>query len=157
MITFLMSKKTHVKWDFLLYVLGRGGISKRWRRWIFYCVSTVSSIFINSSPSGFFESSRCSRQGHPLSPMLFVIVMEAIIRMIDCVNGGCISGFSLGTSQHNPLTVSHLLFADDTILCDANFDQIVHLCHVLKWFEVGFGLNVNLSKSELVPVGMFLI
>ena len=50
--------------------------------------------------------------------------------------------------------VSHLLFADDTLIfCDANIDQILILRMVLIWFEAMSGLNVNLGKSELVAVG----
>lgn len=41
------------------------------------------SILINGSPNGLFESSRGLHQGDPLSPMLFVVVMEVWGRMIE--------------------------------------------------------------------------
>jgi hypothetical protein len=45
------------------------------------------------------------------------------------------------------------LFADDTlILCDADFDQICNLDHILLCFVAILGLKVNLQKSELVVV-----
>jgi hypothetical protein len=31
----------HVNWDFLLYLLRRCGFLEKWRRWIFFCLSTV--------------------------------------------------------------------------------------------------------------------
>ena len=38
----------HVSWDFLMYMLQRCGFSKKWRKWIRYCISTVKfSILIN--------------------------------------------------------------------------------------------------------------
>ena len=52
------------------------------------------------------------------------------------------------------LSISHLLFANDTIVfCDAERDQILHLCMVLACFEAMTGLGVNMGKSELVLVG----
>ena len=65
-------------------MLERSGFSAKWRQWIFFCLSIVCfSIFINSSPCEFFGSSRGLRQGDPLSPLLFVLVMEAFGRMLD--------------------------------------------------------------------------
>ena len=70
------------------------------------------------------------------------------------VHEGHLSGFSVGASSGRSLMVSHLLFADDTLIfCDANIDQILILRMVLIWFEVVFGLKVNLDKSKLVAVG----
>ena len=77
----------HVSWDFLMYMLQRCGFSEKWRKWIRYCILIVKfSILINGSPSDFFGSSRGLRQGDPLSPLLFDIVMEALSR-IGC---GCL-------------------------------------------------------------------
>ena len=76
-------------------MLERCGFSDKWRQWISFCLSTVRfSILINDTPHGFFRSSRGLRQGDPLSPLLFVLVMEAVGRMLDkAVHEGCLSGF----------------------------------------------------------------
>lgn len=52
------------------------------------------------------------------------------------------------------LVVSHLLFADKTLIfCDTDLDQLLLLRMVLIWFEAVSSLKINLGKSKLVPVG----
>ena len=52
------------------------------------------------------------------------------------------------------INVSHLLFADDTIIfCEARQDHITYLSWILVWFEAASGLRINLAKSEVIPVG----
>ena len=77
-------------------------------------------------------------QGDPLSPLLFVLVMEAVGRMLDkAVHEGHLLGFHVGDSTRRSLVVSHLLFAVDTLIfCDANLDQMLILCMVLIWFRL---------------------
>jgi hypothetical protein len=80
--------------------------------------------------------------------------MEALSCMMKrAADGGFLTGFSVG-SQDNTMAVSHLLFADDTlILCGAASDQVWYLRGVFIWFQAISGLKINLGKSELVPVG----
>jgi hypothetical protein len=147
----------HVDWNFLIYMLRRCGFGERWCMWIKHCISTVRySVLINGVPSGFFGSSRGVRQGDPLSPFLFVLVMEAFSRMLGAfISRGLISGFTVGSSEPNRVNVSHLLFADDTLVfCEANESQIRHVGALLVCFEAVAGLKVNLSKSALIPVGL---
>jgi hypothetical protein len=146
----------HVDWNFLLYLLRRCGFGEKWCLWIKQCISTAQfSVLINGVPSGFFGSSRGVLQGDPLSPFLFVMVLEAFSKMLGAVTSkGLISGFSVGSNEQNWVVVSHLLFADDTLVfCGANDSQIRHIGALLVCFETVLGLKVNLSKSTLVPVG----
>ena len=72
-------------------------------------------------------------QGDPLSPLLFVLVMEALGRMLDkAVLEGRMSGFSVGNLEGRSMAVSHLLFADDMLIfCKADLDQILILRMIL--------------------------
>ena len=88
-----------------------------------FCISTVRfSIMINGTPKDFFRSSRELHQGDPLSPLLFAIFMEALSRMLDdAVLARHISSFTVGTETNTPLMVSHILFANNTLIfCDAS-------------------------------------
>ncbi|RVX19302.1 Transposon TX1 uncharacterized 149 kDa protein [Vitis vinifera] len=70
------------------------------------------------------------------------------------VDGGFISGCSIQGRGGMELNVSHLLFADDTIIfCEARQDHITYLSWILVWFEAASGLRINLAKSEVIPVG----
>ena len=81
-------------------------------------------VLINGAPCGFFENYRGLRQGDPLSSLLFVVVMEVVSKMMDkAVTEGRLSGFSVGTSTGDHLQVTHLVFANDTlVMCDADID-----------------------------------
>ena len=121
------------------------------------CISTVKfSILLNSSPSGFFGNSRGIWQGDPLSPLLFDIFMEGLSSMLDVVaTTSQFSGFSIGNTAGNSVMVSHLLFANDTLIfCDANPTQIASLRAILARFEKVSSLRINLGKSELVSIGV---
>jgi len=109
------------------------------------------SVLVNGSSTGFFSRSQGLRQGDPLSSLLFILVMEGLGRMISvAVNGGLLSRFSMGTW----VDISHLLFADDTLIfCGAEPYQFCNMRSLFLLFEAMPGLKTNLAKSELVSVG----
>ena len=108
----------HVSWDTLFYFLERMGFGDQWRSWLKACITIVHfSILDNGSPAGFFGSSRGLRQGDPLSPLLFLLIMEVLNRILKKTeDDGLIQGFHVGPTNSTGIRISHLLFADDTIL-----------------------------------------
>ena len=73
----------HINWRFLLSILEKIGFGPKWRNWIFFCISTVRmTVLVNDTPTEFFSTFRGLRQGDPLSPYLFVLIMEAFSSLI---------------------------------------------------------------------------
>ena len=80
--------------------------------------------------------------------------MEVLTRML-CRNEGMgwISRFSVGNGFDNGFMISHLLFANDTILfCIAKREKLLYIRMVLTSFVVFMILKVNVSKNAMVHV-----
>lgn len=51
------------------------------------------------------------------------------------------------------MVVSHLQFADDTILfCNNNREEVANIKRILRCFQLMSGLKINFSKSSLCGV-----
>ena len=133
----------HINWSFLLKVLHKMGFGIKWVKWIRWCIFTPSfSVLVNGSSTGFLKSSRGLKQGDPLSPYLFVLGMEALSILLDkAVCGGYISGHTFKGRNGSEVTISHLLFVDNTLIfCKDSVDQLSFLGWTLAWFEALLGV-----------------
>ncbi|XP_052111685.1 uncharacterized protein LOC127743072 [Arachis duranensis] len=141
-----------VKRSFVDIVLQKIEFGRRWRAWVMECVTTASiSVLINGSPSKPFKMERGLRQGDPLFPFLFVLVVDVLHRMVgEAVRIGRIFPLVVGRDS---VELSHLQFADDTILFyPPENETMKNYKWLLRWFELMSGLSINYEKSSLIPI-----
>ena len=76
-----------LSWSYMREILRAYGFNHNWIRWVMSLVTTTNfSILLNGTPSRTFTPSRGLRQGDPLSPFLFVLMMEGLGRVIKVAN-----------------------------------------------------------------------
>ena len=100
-----------------------------------WCVSTTSfSILVNGSPTGFFRNSRGLRQGGPPLSLSFCDWYGGAKLFIETSSGYYLSGSKIAERGGVEMSISHLLYANDTLLfCEANKDKLKFLSWILMW------------------------
>ncbi|GKD28734.1 RNA-directed DNA polymerase, eukaryota, partial [Tanacetum coccineum] len=142
-----------VRWDFLDNVLDAFGFGSKWRSWISGSLSAgMASILINGSPTSEFQFYRGLKQGDPLAPFMFILVMESLHLSFNKVTeAGLFKGLKLDSS----LSISHLFYADDAVFIGEWSDlNITRILHILYCFSIASGLKINLLKSHILGVGV---
>lgn len=117
--------------------------------WVEACISSpMFSIVINGELQGFFQGNRGLRQGDPLSPYLFLLVMEGFTGLLQ-YRAKQSEGFVFHPKCRS-LNITHLIFADDLFVlsgADARSFQLV--ADALSDFFHFSGLQPNLQKSSI--------
>ncbi|KAL2237566.1 UNVERIFIED_CONTAM: hypothetical protein Sindi_0948300 [Sesamum indicum] len=114
------------------------------------CVTTASfSIGLNGNPHDFFAGARGLRQGDPLSPYLFVLIMEVFHMGLQQTIEQ-----DMQFSYHwkcEPTSIFQLGFADDLLLfCTVDLDSLRVLKMGLDRFADWSGLRLNIHKSHVI-------
>ncbi|CAL1374667.1 unnamed protein product [Linum trigynum] len=138
-----------VDWECLDAILLAYGFADKWRGWIRSCVQTVRfSLLMNGSPTEKFQPSRGIRQGDPISPLLFILMSNALSFLIDkAVDKGEIQGIKLNP---NCPRISHCLFADDTVIFGkASVKEVDHIQRILMNYGGITGQEINADKSSI--------
>ncbi|GKD32458.1 RNA-directed DNA polymerase, eukaryota, reverse transcriptase zinc-binding domain protein [Tanacetum coccineum] len=145
---------TTSSWKYLDHTLDSLSFGYTWRSWIKSCLSSSrASILVNGSPTSEFSINRGLRQGDPLSPFLFILVIEGIHNAFtEAVGNGLISGININNSTIN---ISHLFFADDVIITTGwNARDLENIIRVLHVFYLASGLKINILKSNIYGIGV---
>lgn len=138
-----------VEWSFVRGMMTKMGFANSFVDLVMRCISTVSySILFNGFPTTSFKPSRGLRQGDHISPFLFVICAEGFSELLrDAENRKLIHGVKIG---RNVSPISHLFFADDTLLFTRATDtEAEAIVDILTTYEIASGQKINLEKSEV--------
>lgn len=107
-----------------------------WRKWMSECVgTTTASVLVNGCPTEEFPLERGLRQGDPFSPLLFLLAAEGFnVLMMSLMEADLFNGYRVG--RENALGVSHLQFADDTLIIgEKSWLNVRSMQTVLLMFE----------------------
>jgi hypothetical protein len=136
-----------IDWEFLRLILHAIGCGDHFTNWILACVSSANFVvLINGEASSFFKSERGLRQGCPLSPYLFILIMEGLSLLL---NKNFIDHHITGIKVSKLIKIFLLMFVDDVlIMTKADLvewtviqDSLLHFCSTS-------GLSINHSKSS---------
>ncbi|KAJ1280495.1 hypothetical protein BS78_04G236900 [Paspalum vaginatum] len=136
-----------VSWAFLLEVLQHMGFGRKWCNLLCLLLSTSSTrVLVNDEPGESILHHRGLRQGDPLFPMLFLLVMEALNALVTkAAQENLLQPLAVQQAKHR---IS--LYADDVIMfLRPNRDDLLLISQLLKAFGHASGLQTNLAKSSV--------
>jgi hypothetical protein len=115
------------------------------------CITTINySVQLNNELLPPFKPLRGLQQGGPLSPYLFLFVADGLSRILQQqIRSKALH--ELKICRRAP-SISHLLFADNTLLfLEANEQQAVVVHEALRLYERCMGQLINPSKCSIMP------
>lgn len=136
-----------IEYEYLYECLNRFGFGPIFCNWIrVLYAAPQAAVRTNSITSGYFRIGRGTRQGCPLSPLLFDLALEPLAVALRGARD--VTGIARGGLTHK---VS--LYADDLLLLLSNPQvSIPKALDIISIFGTFSGYRLNLTKSLLFPV-----
>ena len=141
-----------VSWDFLhaaAEALGFGPKVRGWFRTMYNDnAPPVRRVRVNGVHSDAFHIRSGVPQGCPVSPLIFLLVAEALTRAILDEPSSKLRGIDIGGSE-----VRITQFADDTQLVLAGYKYLRTVWNILLEYEEVSGMRANVNKFEGIRCG----
>jgi len=143
----------YINWDFLRLVLFQAGFGLLVMNWIMRCVTSVTyAMLVNGETSKFFHRGKGLRKGCPLSPLLFILVMEGLSILLK---KGNITRKLIGVKVAIIVNILHLFFVDDVlIMTRENLQEWKEIEGILETFVSATGLEINIANSSFHFAGI---
>ncbi|WVZ96858.1 hypothetical protein U9M48_042441 [Paspalum notatum var. saurae] len=139
--------KSVMYWAFLLEVLNHLCFGHGWCNLISNLLATSSTqVLLNGDPGEFTRHQRGLRQGDPLSPMLFILVMDVLSSLFAKAEN---VGLHPLDSHNTRPRVS--LYADVALFIRPFEEDFKCTIDILECFGAASGLETNLQKSCVIP------
>lgn len=131
--------------NFIYATLKHFGFGEEFIRWIRLFLTDIKSCIQNNGfVSDFLPLNRGTKQGDPISPYLFILVMEVLAELIR--NDKDIQGVRMSDVVKETKLV---LFADDATFTLKDEKSLERCLEILKRFGNFSSLQLNLNKSEI--------
>jgi len=139
-------------WLYIRLLLTHLGFPYAYIKWVMCCIMDVSySVLLNGEATPFFLSERGLRQGCPLSPLLFLLIMEGLSRaIITARNRDQLASIKINENY----ILTHLLFVDDVLIfLNGSIGDTMVLQNIFNLFQQATWMIINDCKSVLIAFG----
>lgn len=141
-----------IRHDYLWDVLRAANLPESLIRTISGLYSGAQSrVIVNGTLSEFFEVIRGTRQGDPLSCILFLLAIEPMSKMIQRAQN--LAGFKVKSHDGKMQRLILALFADDSTAFLSENDSLGDLFEILDIWCTAAGAKFNKPKTVAIPIG----